>query len=819
MSKNLQESRIPVRLPSLLCVALTFLFATFGWLVYQGVSFKYCAITAGVGIVLLLWCGDLKRLSNFPSMFLLGYAEFTMLTIFWALSDKFFLHRYAVAFTALFFFLYAVFCVRNDVNFARRAASICVGVSSIYAVLGVELASTGFFMPFFSSVFGENLAINGFNGARLFGVFSNSNIETSFYSIGILFGIALICNSKGRHVRALWMVAVVCNAFAMLLSVSLGAILCFFVASLGYLIFARKNRGAVLLRLSSGLIYSLVGIVIVNDLFASFPQIPTLMLVFICIVAAVLELLFGELLSTALNSNGKLTIGVLLSLASVLLLYIGVGLHLSSAHTFEQNMWFTRSVTLASGEHTLQINSDENMTIAIFSMTPTQVVAGASDQLFYGTEVREATFIVPEGSVNCRFDFLSSVGSTIYSATLDGKKQIVLTYRIFPAFFANRITNPLASVSVMQRMVYVQDGLKLFRLSPLAGLGDGAFESAVSMVQDYEYETNHSHNQYIETLVEGGVIGFVLFVGALIAMAVALWKSRKKMQEDELAWIYPALCAEFTMSTLQMLWDVSMSVTVFACMIYTLYGLIVSTCAEPFMLKKTKEHALTTGQKKKTAEKAERYIGIRVACSVLPLFFIVSVSLNIYAQKLIREPVESIDEFMDNLTRAAKMDLYEHNDITLSYVQAAMQNDAEGIYREQADEYARQLSRVQSNTIPYYLVVYYLNTQQYELAIDEAKAGARYSASDSDMWNNCIDALKQMFIDTGEYSPLLRDDGTLLRELTEYQEMLSARDAASIKPISLNANSKEFFDKLTQLSACNGDTEAMYAVMTAVSEG
>lgn len=794
-------------------VVLSVAFAVLGMALYQDKGYKYVLLAAGAGILMLLWLGDLKRLCNLPSLFLGAYACFSMLTLFWAVSGKFFLQRYAVTFTAVFFFLYAVLRGRGSLCFTRRVLAVCAAISTIYAVLGVEAASTGAFKALAAKLLGETTAAQMSLNGRLWGVFGNPNIESSFYALGMLYCVALICGGENKRSRALWSAALAVNVFAMVLGVSVGAIMCFAVAAIVYLLLAGKDRVAVLMRMING---AVCGGLCAIAAAALYTRTPVLMLLFLCVCAtmcAVIEFVAGEKLTAVVEVRQRTVIGVLLGIVVLATVYFIAGTRISAPVTFDAGATrIDRQLSLEPGEHTLELEIEPgtDVLVAVYSYNRMQQMTEQAETLFYGNTTK-AVFAVPEDRVACSVTLVGSEGGTIYSARVDGKKQIVLTYRIFPEFIASRFMNVGGNRSLIQRLAFAGDGLKLFRLSPIVGLGSGAFETAVTFVQDYEYETVHTHNQFIETLLESGVIGFTLFVGTLITLTASLLKSRGKTRQGALSWAYPALCAEFVMSTLQMLWDVTMMVTVFACMIYALYGLIVSTCAEPLTMR---HERVEEGKKKNAAAKAESDVGIRIVSSVMPLFFAVSVGLNIHAQRLIREPVETLDQFMANLATAAKMDLYEKNDSKLSYVQAQMENDEDGVYRAQADEYAAQLSKVQSNSMPYILTVYYLNTQQYELAIEEAMTGARWSASDSKMWNNCADALKQMFIDSGAASPLLSDDGTLLHKLGEYRDLLTERDAASLKPIALNENSVAFFKTLTALLDCNGDKDAMLAVLT-----
>lgn len=826
---NQKSAWVQPFLDVLICIALAFL----GWFIYyttgiedqdaagKAAVYKYIMVVGGLGMVALLWLGELERLRNLPSLLLIGYAAFSAISVFWAVSGRLFIQRYSVVFTAMFFFLYAVLRGRGNPAFIRRAMGICAGISTIYAVLGVEAASTGLFKKLAEKLTFADITQMQFAG-RLDGVFGNPNIEVSFYALGIVFSIALLIGAEKKSERALLAALIACDAFAMVLGISLGGITCFIVASVFYLISAGEKRGAVLTRLVLAVLCGGAFALLGYKLYIHSHTLLFMSLLLAAAVSATLELLLGERISKLLAARQRIVFGTLGALMILALVYLIVGMRIAAPFVSNETVsGVARYYSLAPGEHTIDVETDEpeKVYISVVSQNEEQIVTQTGEQIFWG-QVTKATFSVPEGSESCQIYVSAEPGVTLRTAMLDGTRTIVLRHRILPEFIASRLYNMGQNYSVRQRFVFVRDGVKLFCLSPIAGLGSGAFESSVSQVQDYEYETVHSHNQYIETLLEGGMVGFALFLGTLITLGIVLFKARKRVRDNELKWIYPALCAEFVMSTLQMLWDVSMSVTIFACMIYTLYGVIVSLYAEPVRVKdSTREQSAEGGKKKRNAEKNASDAWIRLACCALPVLFAVSVGLNIHAQSLIRQPVETLDAFMAQLVRAVRIDLYEHNDIKLSYVRAQMENDEEDIYRAQADEYARQLSTVQSNSIPYILVVYYLNTQQYELAIEEAKNGARYSASDSEAWNNVIDALKQMFIDSGANSPLLSDDGTLLRGLTEYYEQLQKRDAVSLRPISLNENSVEFFEKLVALNGCGGDRTTMKAVLVSRLEG
>ena len=138
MKRRTLKKEFPVWAPALICL----IGAAAGYFQYV-VTSPLVPLLFGAGILWLLLTGELERLWNLPSLCLLGYAAFTLLTAFWALSGKFFLREYSKLFIAVFFFLFAVLRIRGDGRRMRAAAQIVAGMSALYAFASVEGASTG----------------------------------------------------------------------------------------------------------------------------------------------------------------------------------------------------------------------------------------------------------------------------------------------------------------------------------------------------------------------------------------------------------------------------------------------------------------------------------------------------------------------------------------------------------------------------------------------------------------------------------------------------------------------------------------------------
>lgn len=782
-------------------VALCLALAVLGVLHFGGVGAKWMTLLAGVGVIALLFFGDEKRLWNLPSLLLLGYAAWSWLTVFWAMSGKFHLREGSKLLIAVFFFLLVALRKSLDGAFARRVTGVIAGISALYAFLSIEAVSTGLTKTLLARLPMWDTEKIMFQSSRLNGIFGNANIEASIYAIGIFCAIALVCGAEKKWQRALWAAAAAVDALAFLLVFSMGAMACFAAAVVVYLIFAGKGRVAALLRMLEAAVPAFLCGFAAFALFGSgrFGLVLPVLLANAA-VAAVLELTVMEKLSRALEKHQRAAFGVLIGAVFCVAVYAVAALYVTGPYTF--GMAIYRSARLNAGEHTITIEADGEVSLSIFSRDRLELLNMTQTGLYDGPAEGAVAFEVPESSKITVVRMSAAEGVTVRGAVIDGEQALPLRHKLLPGFASERIQYIGASTSEEQRATFREDALKLWRLSPIIGNGVGAFETGVTAVQDYPYETRYVHNHYLQLLLEDGVVGLALFAGALLTMLLALWKKRRQLEEEELFWLYPALCAELVMNGAQMLWDVSMSMVVFLCMTYAVYGLVVGACAEPFSEKAAAEE---TGKKKKAQAKGldpsllARNFGIGFTAVVL-----LTLCGNLYASSKANAPVGSTDEFMSNLSAAARLDLYEHNDKKLSYVVASLNEGGEA-YRAQADEYAAQLAKVQSNTIPRYLVGYYLQTEQYDKAIDEAILGASYSASDADTWDDCAALLNEALFQN-MLTPLLTEErAALMAKLTEYYDALQAYNASALVPVELSESAQAFFDKIVILNGCMDD--------------
>jgi O-antigen ligase len=94
---------------------------------------------------------------------------------------------------------------------------------------------------------------------------------------------------------------------------------------------------------------------------------------------------------------------------------------------------------------------------------------------------------------------------------------------------------------------------------PIAGVGAGAFERAMSVYQPvpHVFFINHAHNQYLQLLAEGGLM---LAVPAAIAVGVAAWSIWRRLRADRtpVYWIRAGAASGLVALAVQSTWEVGL---------------------------------------------------------------------------------------------------------------------------------------------------------------------------------------------------------------------------------------------------------------------
>ena len=654
---------------------------------------------------------------------------------FYAVSGKFALREFLKVFLA---YLLAVILLaasqQNEQRPGKRIAIVLASCAAVGSIVSIDLISTRILSGAAAgilSIFTDNYAaLEGVSpGTRITTFFDNSNVFAGCSGLGLLLSAGLAETSDSAGERRLFVSMLFVNALAFLLTFSMGAIL-FAVLSCIVLIVmtpAEKRAGLILLFIETLVLLAASAALISATSFqawSGFQPIPLLCAVLGTAVLCLADRYVGQKLAARIQVRWKTALILILAVLILAAAFAVTAWNLTGDVTLSAGNQLMRAAYPKPGDYTLTVQSRGSAPDVRIRSRNWQESAANRDTILYTGPAEDASFTVPEDSIVVYFDFSTQDETRIVSASF-GDYKIPLRYLLLPSFIANRLQGALASHSVVQRIVYFQDGMKLFRRSPVVGLGMGAFENGIMSVQTYHYETKYAHNHYIQTLIETGVIGLLLFLFLLVSSGIALRKARGAHP------YIPMLTALLVFMAGQALHDIVFSSYAYLPLAYGSFALIDLCCG----------NAVTRPKLTRTARGAAA--GLIALCTVIYCAFLAG---NLIA----RHKVEENPSF-ETLVQGVNLDRFEWADYALPYVTNAIGNDIDPEIRNQANQYARRLAKVNSNTIPIYLAEYYFSNYDMELGFRMLEKYVDYVASNQAAWQSAFSLLQKYETDSDAY--------------------------------------------------------------------
>lgn len=675
------------------------------------------------------------------------------LSMIYAVSGSFALRAFLYLAAGFSILLLILAWSRRGEGTGRTAGTILAGGTALASLISIDMLSTHFLSgPFlaFAGTFTNGSVGLGTTpveeGVRMLSIYQNPNAFAGVAGLGVLLGLGLAVTAETTGERRLHQVCLFLNALAFVLAFSMGASGMIVVAFLVLLIAERRERKAGLfLLMVETLILTMVCVFPIFltsfDTWDGVQPIPLLCALGGSAALCALDELVGRRLADTLAQKGKALAAAIGGMVVLLAAFAAAAVTLTGPADLSGGDVLRRAAYPEPGLYAMDISAGasggvemgpDSFQVTIQSQNQQDTMMHTFTTLYKGN-AQGAQFTVPEDSLVVYFNFSSKDGAerTLQEARYTGEgeeKTLPLNYRLLPGFIANRLQGLFANQNAIQRTVFFADGMKLFRRSPVIGLGIGAFENAILGVQSFFYETKYAHNHYVETLVTTGAVGLGLFLLMLGAMALALLKNlRRKEGAHPLA---PALLSALVFMAAHAGVEIVFSFCFYLPMALGVFGLIC-LCVGP-------ELPLPGGEKAGT--------GLAAATCVLLSVFAVLLYLNMSMARMIsdrdyRDPFQALD-------KAARLDRFEWTTYTLSYVYAVKDMEAsdpgstDPAVLARADEHALRLAQVDSNTIPRHLAEYYFVTGRPEQAVEMLEKYIDYTAADSRTWQQAFAILQ-----------------------------------------------------------------------------
>jgi len=641
----------------------------------------------------------------------------------YAVSGKFALDEF-LKICAAFCLTLCLLAVAPGREPGRWIASILSGAAALAGLVSIDLISTRFLsgalLNLLFRVSSDYEGLTGLEaGVRMTSLFANPNIFAGIAGLGVLLALGLAISARKEGERRAHLCCLSVSSLAFLLAFSMGASAMIALAFLVYLIMERRERRPALFALmAETLVLTLVSSAVISltsfDAWTEPRPIPLLCAVLGAAVLCTLDQILGRRLAEQLAKRGRGTLFAAAGAVVLLGAFLLLACNLTGAAELPAGGSLRRAAYPKPGDYTLSVQSSGPLNVTIESQNQQDTMMHTSTVLYSGP-AGGAAFPVPEGSLVTYYNFPADSAVRFESAEYRGPEDgaVPLGYPLLPGFIANRLQGLFANQNAIQRFVFFSDGLKLFRKNPILGRGLGGFENGIASVQPFYYETKYAHNHYIQSLVETGVVGLLLFLGLLAVSALSLWKNRRREA-------VPALAAALVFMAGHAAVEVVFSAFSYLPFAFGVFALIGLACEETVLPEKV--------------AKPVQAGAIAGACVLLAAFAFL-LNGNLRAAALVENAPT-----MENLDRAAALDRFEWADYALSYTLNSLDEAPEGT-RERADAYAERLSKLDSNTIPLYLAEYYFATGRSEEGLRMAEKYALYTASDETAWCDVFNLL------------------------------------------------------------------------------
>lgn len=767
---------------------------------------------------------------------IVGYVIWNGISIFYAEIPKAALFEFTKLIVASVVFLAILtFTIPTRKSF-KRAATIMSITTAFFGIVSIDAASDGPISTSFKAfmaLFTDSMQLwGGFErGIRITGIFGNANSFSGFLALGILLSLSLVINSLSKKERLIYIVLLAVNSLAYILLFSLGSIFMFFIACILMIITSNKEQKlpTFILMVETAIITLIfTGVSLIS--LGSSPLIPLVSIILNALVLWVIDKYVSQPIINKLASNLK---GSIVSGIIILILIVGyiiAALNITGPLTLAVNETVMRGAYLDAGfykldsvikEQQVTANNVDNSTLPTVRITTqnmNDLKVHTSTELFNGL-LKNAVFTVPEDSEIVKIYLTggtngNTIEEVIYSSVdpksennVADRGQIKLNYKLLPAIAANRIQDLGANENSVQRLVFFQDGMKLFKQSPIIGKGLSGYETGVASVQNFYYETKYVHNHYIQTLCDLGIIGFAFFMGIFIlciTSVIQMFRRSKAMSyKNADAFALPLMAACVFQMFGQAITDLTWSAGPFLLIAFGIMALLILVNSKYFVDEISEdesfEYLMSSNSDETQKENGKTVItgGLvsRIGIISVTAIMFILLTLNLYAHY----KADSGNCTMDQISTLTKMDKFEGDDYKTTYIVTATTYGLKENF-EQANKFASELNN-NPDVVLDYLLPYYFNTGQDDKLFETASLAIKNGKSDPDTWNQLFNIFENA-INTNQNNPMpvllhiFENKEYYIGGLLGYYRELQERNANYLDNVILKPSNTAFISKL-----------------------
>ena len=536
-------------------------------------------------------------------------------------------------------------------------------VSSVIALISLDMScGQVLFGPFnaLMNVLGTDYtsALPEYFTARVNGLYNDANVTAALFSLALFAALYLLKNSTciWRRLAASLLAGV--NAVSLLLTGSRGALLCFAVSCLVWILVERANRVGLFLLLVETAVSMVAAAAPASSMVTQGDETAVALCLFSGVILFALDTLAGRRLEPVLSSHKKAALAAVGAVAVICAAYGVAAMTVKGPYTFDSAERVVRQADLPAGTYTLTALLGEDVRVVLLGQTAYEKLIDQYETLYDSTS-GETEFTVPEGLVMTRWQLYAPAGTVVERVELSDGQRFQLDYPLLPAFIADRLLLGMGN-SFTLRMEFDKDAWKIFSTAPLLGHGLGSTENLTRSVQSFQYESKYAHNHLLQTMADTGLVGTV-FALAFVLGSVWLCLQTVRKEKDSLA---AALLAAWVMMNLHSLMEINFSVRGFKCFAYVLLVIPALLWAER-----------PAGETAK-ARKQAKTVGILVAIGYalyLAVFGGLLESARMTDRKADQFQTSDVYEYLDFLRGCVRGNVFDHDFYQRNYVANAVQ--------------------------------------------------------------------------------------------------------------------------------------------------
>lgn len=685
----------------------------------------------------------------------------------------------------------------------------------VAAVSGISLicvdmdASGIFFRPFNAIATTLGISYEHLTGqmvsGRITGLYNDPNVTGCMAGMVALLGLYLISSESSWKKKLIAAFLTGINAMNFFMSMSRGAILCFAVACIVWLIAAGKgNRILLFIRMMICAVVTMGLSSIAMKSFASAPIIPAALTLLCGVVIFVIDLAISQHLVAFLSSHVKAARVISVALFALVAVYgiAAVSVKGPGKISNERYKYLVRYDTLDAGEYTLQGDWDDMEMIRVVWQRAGAGAIGQWDDLYAGNP-DEVKITVPEDGARLQIIFYGDVGTEIRSAVWSNGSEVVLNYPLMPSFVAERYMEGLrGSKSLLLRAQYDKDAFKIFLKSPLYGHGYGSSEELNTAVQPFYYESKYVHNHILQVMCDAGLIGLAAFLAILGGSLWLIWKALRKKEDQALA---AAFLAVWVLMNTHSLMEINFCIRAFEILAYGLLMLPALYWATPLIGGET----VRQRNRQKTGTTA-----LMVVCTVTIAFFGMASQIhrviNIRATQF---ETHDFAEYMHNLENNIRWDIYDDDVYMTNYISYAVQ-DSSGLYTQNMLRYVNALENKHTYSALSGLgQYYYMPLGRWDDVFRCTREGMKHESTTAEAWNLEIGFFRDQVL------PYMGEENVdiFLRGMLSLAEELDAINARLIVPVDITEENEAFLTIVRQAAA--DPSSSAYELVKAYARG